>query len=240
MDQSRIPNYILIGMPASGKSSMGRNLARLMDRPFVDTDLLMAEQLGYGPGGLLEATETLGAFVRQEEAVVLTVQGTGQIIATGGSVVYSARAMQHLHSLGLVIYLFDYFGRIQRRVGPLDRRGVVGRPGQRFYDVYRDREQLYRHHADLIWQNCRFGPARSAHYLAGLLRFMEETGLTAAELGAVDLAGGSELESAMDFTAPWSLCPPDSGTDGPSRRQGRRRKRRGARGQRPSGQEKGD
>lgn len=165
-------NYVLIGMPASGKSSMGRQLAQILDRPFLDTDLVMKEKTGKTPGELMAATD-FPHFVRTEEAVILDIQAADSIIATGGSVVYSPLSMAHLKSMATIIYLEDSFRHIQRRVGALDSRGVIARPGQSFKEVYRERSRLYRHYADLTWSNYERPPWKSVYYLAALIRFME-------------------------------------------------------------------
>lgn len=168
-------SIILIGMPASGKSTLGRRLAGLTGRRFVDTDDLLRAQSGFGPSEL-NARLDFRSFVEREEETVLSLRGEGLVVATGGSVVYGRRGMQHLRALGTVVYLADSLKRIRLRVGGLKERGVLLKPGQSFAELYRERGRLYRRYADIIYENRRFRPAQSARILAALLRFIEGEG----------------------------------------------------------------
>lgn len=165
-------NYILIGMPASGKSSLGRRLAKHLGLRFVDTDELLKQETGLGPGGLF-ADKSFEESIRLEEQTVLQLSGQGMVIATGGSVVYGKNAMRHLQKMGTVIYLDDSLHKIKQRVGGLEERGVILRPGQSFDSLYYERSRLYRLYADITFNNRRLSPARAARLLSYLLRFIE-------------------------------------------------------------------
>ncbi len=165
-------NYILIGMPASGKSSLGRRIAKQLGLRFVDTDELLKTETGQGPSGL-NAKMSFKDFIRTEEETVLKLSGRGMVIATGGSVVYGSRAMQHLKHMGTVIYLEDSLHKIRQRVGGLEERGVILRPGQSFESLYNERTRLYRRYADIIFNNRRFNPGQAARILGNLIQFID-------------------------------------------------------------------
>ncbi len=165
-------NFILIGMPASGKSSLGRRLAKHLGLRFVDTDELLKRETGQTPGSLF-SDKSFEESVRIEEEMILQLRGQGMIIATGGSVVYGKMAMLHLQKMGTVIYLDDSLHKIRQRVGGLKERGVILRPGQSFEALYHERSRLYRRYADIIFNNRRLSPAKAARLLSYFIRFME-------------------------------------------------------------------
>ena len=88
-------NVILIGMPGSGKSTVGVVLAKLLGLHFCDTDLVLQQHCGKKLQEIIR-TEGDAAFFRHEEEVLAALDVQNTVIATGGSAVYSDRAMQHL------------------------------------------------------------------------------------------------------------------------------------------------
>lgn len=141
-------NIILIGMPASGKSTVGVVLAKLLGYDFVDTDLLIQRQTGLRLSEIIQ-TQGLDAFLAAEEAACLSLRVDHSVIATGGSVIYSDAAMRHLKGLGTVVYLSVDFKTLQTRLHDVRGRGVVLRPGQSLADLYAERVPLYRRYADV-------------------------------------------------------------------------------------------
>lgn len=150
-------NLILIGMPASGKSTLGQLLAQKLGLFFLDTDDVLQAQLGEPLQETINR-EGVCSFLKKEESAVLSIQTVGTVIATGGSVVYSETAMSHLKSQGLCIYLSVPFASIEARLQNLANRGVAIPAGNTLLDLYQERTPLYTHHADLIFQeNDTFG-----------------------------------------------------------------------------------
>jgi shikimate kinase len=141
-------NLALIGMPGAGKSTLGVLLAKRTARSFLDTDLLIqrAEH-----AALQEIIEERGveSFRRVEERIVLELDCSNSVIATGGSVVYSHAAMEHLGRLGPRIYLDPPLAELERRLGNLDQRGVIRGPGQDLEDLLEERRPLYERWADI-------------------------------------------------------------------------------------------
>lgn len=141
-------NVILIGMPASGKSTVGVLLAKAMGFDFLDTDLLIQRQTGQRLHELIAARGMEG-FLRLENDTLTTIAARRTVIATGGSAVFGREAMAHLHTLGRVVYLRLPLSEIARRVGDITTRGVVIAPGKTLADVYRERTPLYEAAADV-------------------------------------------------------------------------------------------
>ncbi|MFR5371714.1 MAG: shikimate kinase, partial [Eubacterium sp.] len=72
------------------------------------------------------------------------------VIATGGSVVYSESAMQHLKSMGTVIYLHLSYETMCERIKNVTTRGIVLKNGSSLLDMYNERLPLYNKYADKV------------------------------------------------------------------------------------------
>ena len=123
-------------------------LAKRSARSFLDTDLLIQQAEG---APLQEIIEKRGVefFRCVEERIVLGLDCSNAVIATGGSVVYSEAAMKHLGRLGRRIYLDVPLAELDRRLGNLDKRGVIRGPGQDLEDLLAERRPLYERWADI-------------------------------------------------------------------------------------------
>ena len=147
--QANSGNIILIGMPGSGKSTCGVVAAKLLLKNFFDTDLLIQNREGQRLQQIIDE-KGLDYFARAEEEAVLSLDIAGTVIATGGSVVYSPAAMDHLRRMGKVIYLHLEYETMCRRIQNLDSRGVVLQAGYTLQDMYKERLPLYRRYADAV------------------------------------------------------------------------------------------
>ncbi len=141
-------NIILIGLPSAGKSTIGVILAKTIRMDFIDTDIVIQEKTGKRLQEIidLQGTET---FLKIEEDTILSLQRSNAIISTGGSVVFSDRAMKHLKSYGIVVYLIISFEEMVRRLYNIKTRGIVLIPGQTLRDLYTQRIPLYEKYADV-------------------------------------------------------------------------------------------
>lgn len=142
-------NIILIGMPGAGKSTVGVVLAKRLGRPFLDSDLVIQEKEGRLLHEIIEQ-EGLDGFLRIEEEVNASLEAERAVIATGGSVVYGQKAMEHLKQIGTVIYLQLPLETIAERLGDLNERGVALQDGQSLQSLYEERVPLYEKYADVI------------------------------------------------------------------------------------------
>ncbi|MBW0147093.1 shikimate kinase [Marinobacter arenosus] len=141
-------NLILIGMPGSGKSTVGVLLAKRLGMGFVDTDLLIQEKAGRTLQDIVDH-DGYQALRHIEEEVLLDLEVQHQIISTGGSAVYSAKAMQHLKANGTVVFLDIPLALVIDRIGDHSARGISRRPDQSLEELFNERFQLYRQYADL-------------------------------------------------------------------------------------------
>lgn len=142
-------NIVLLGMPGSGKSTVGVLLAKRLGKRFIDTDLLIQEQEGRLLSEIIEA-EGLERFIEIENRVNASVEAENSVIAPGGSAIYGQEAMEHFRKIGEIVYLKLSFRSVARRLGDLTKRGVVFRPGQTLRALYKERCPLYEKYADYI------------------------------------------------------------------------------------------
>jgi shikimate kinase len=141
-------NLVLIGMPGSGKSTIGVILAKRSSHDFVDTDLLIQSAEHCSLQDILDKDGYLK--LREIEARVLQeLNVENHIISTGGSAVYSDAAMQHLRQNGTTIYLDVSLDTLRSRITDYETRGIAKRPDQSFDDLFQERTRLYRHYADI-------------------------------------------------------------------------------------------
>jgi shikimate kinase len=145
-------NLALIGMPGVGKSTVGVLLAKAAGRLFIDTDVYIQALETRSLQSIIDESG-LEAFCRMEEQHILCIDATNAVLATGGSVVYSPRLMQHLKETSLIIHLDLDLAAIKVRLGDLAARGVVIRKGESLDELYAERMPLYRKYAD-ITINC--------------------------------------------------------------------------------------
>ena len=142
-------NIILIGMPGVGKSTVGVLLAKRLGYHFVDSDLLLQAQAESRLREII-LTRGLETFRELEENVLCSLKEDRTVYATGGSAIYSERAMHHLQALGKIVFIDAPLEVLEARVRDMDARGVVVDPGQSYADLFKLRLPLYRQYADVI------------------------------------------------------------------------------------------
>lgn len=148
MSQS-VDNVVLIGMPGVGKSTLGVVLAKIINKQFVDADLVIQNKYGKTLQTLINERGVEG-FIALENETLGEIEVANAIVATGGSAVYSDKAMDHLREIGTVMYLEIPYESLVERLGDLDERGVVMRgDGMTLRDLFDERKPLYEKHADL-------------------------------------------------------------------------------------------
>lgn len=142
-------NIIFIGMPASGKSTVGVVIAKRLGYDFIDTDLLIQKQENRLLKEIIADVGNEG-FLAIENQVNREVEAERAVISPGGSVIYCKEAMEHFKAIGTVVYLQVSFETINRRISNAKNRGVVLKEGQTLRDLYEERTKLFEKYADYI------------------------------------------------------------------------------------------
>ena len=155
MDEKEMKtNIVLIGMPSCGKSTVGVLLAKRLGMSFLDSDLLIQEREGRLLHDIIRE-DGIDGFIRVENEVNAAIRAERTVISTGGSVIYGEEAMEHLCSIGTVIYLQIGYETLVERLGDYVHRGVVLPDGYTLRDMYDERSKLYERYADLTVRESR-------------------------------------------------------------------------------------
>ncbi len=141
-------NIVLIGMPGSGKSTVGVLLAKIIGYNFIDSDLLIQAREGKKLYEIINE-KGIDAFNQIENEVNASIETQNTVIATGGSVVYGKEAMEHLKQIGTVVFLDVSLNELKKRIRNMTTRGISMRPGQTFEDLYNERIALYNQYCDI-------------------------------------------------------------------------------------------
>lgn len=167
-------NITLIGMPGSGKSTVGVLLAKALGYDFLDVDLVIQNREQALLQDILDR-RGLDAFLQAEEDAVCSVRCSRTVIAPGGSAVCREKAALHLKALGPVVYLRVPLEELSGRIRNLSTRGIARKPGQTLADVMAYRAPLYERYADLVY-DCDAGTSL-ADTARALLRQLREKGM---------------------------------------------------------------
>ena len=141
-------NIILIGMPGSGKTTIGTELSEKIGYGYIDSDSVIVAREGMRLPQIIE-TKGREGFLDIEAKVNSELCADRCVIATGGSVIYRASAMEKLKTLGTIVYLKLSYETIASRLGDLKERGVALKEGFTLKDLYEERTPLYEKYADI-------------------------------------------------------------------------------------------
>ncbi len=174
--QLRRGNLYLVGLPGSGKSTLGRQLARRLDKTFVDADVELEQSLGVTIATIFEIEGEASFRDREEAALATLTNRTDVVLATGGGVVIRANNRERLRENGTVVYLHADPLTAFQRVRKSRNRPLLNTPDKlaRLEQLYRERDPLYREVADHVVSNDRHE----------LVRFADDLEASTADSGA--------------------------------------------------------
>jgi len=156
-------------MPGVGKSTVGVLLAKQLGLSFLDTDIYIQTREGKSLQEIIQIHGASG-FCDLEERCVLSVTVASHVIATGGSVVYRPKAMEHLRTNGVSVHLDLEVNRLKKRLNDVDARGVVIAHGQKLEDLYAERHPLYLKYADVTVETDGLTPDKVVTKLVDILK----------------------------------------------------------------------
>lgn len=161
-------NITLVGMPASGKSTVGVLLAKRLGFSFVDVDIVIQER----EKRLLKeiiAQEGMDGFMAVENRINASLDVDRSVIAPGGSVIYGNEAMEHLKEISTIVYLKLSYEDVKARLGNLVDRGVVLKKGMTLLDLYQERVPYYEKYADITVDETGQTAGQTVDYLRKLM-----------------------------------------------------------------------
>lgn len=141
-------NVILVGMPGCGKSTVGVVLAKSLGYDFTDTDLIIARKEGKKLQKLIDE-DGIQKFLQVENQVGKELSCSETVVATGGSMIMNPDAMEHLKSIGKVVYINVPLDVLKKRITNMKTRGIVFGKGETLDDVFAKRTPLYEKYADI-------------------------------------------------------------------------------------------
>ena len=143
-------NFILIGMPGSGKSTVGVILAKMLSFDFIDSDLVIQKRAGM-PLQQIINTKGNDYFSKLENDVNASLDVENTVIATGGSAIFCEGAMEHFRKIGKILYIKITCDEMQKRITNPTSRGIVLKDGQTLADMYKQRTPYYEKYADITF-----------------------------------------------------------------------------------------
>ncbi len=155
-------------MPGSGKSTLGRQLARRLGLIFVDADAELERRLGVTIPTIFEIEGEASFRDREEATIVDLVERTGIVLATGGGAVLRPANRERLKANGTVVYLHAEPATLRERTRKNRHRPLLNTadPLARLAELYAQRDALYREVADVVLESDREHVARFALNLA--------------------------------------------------------------------------
>ncbi len=159
---------VLIGMPGSGKSTLGKLISRRNGWAWVDTDYLLESWWGM-PLQAIRDHLGLEGFLKAEEEIVFSMRFYRTVISSGGSVVYSPQAMEHLAHQGKFVYLRADLETIKKRLMDTSTRGLAKKADQSIEDIFEQRKPLYEKYAALIVETDTDEPEKHADIIISWL-----------------------------------------------------------------------
>jgi shikimate kinase len=141
-------NLTLIGMPGAGKSTIGIILAKNLGLGFIDTDILIQINQQKSLQQIIDESDHLNLRAIEEKEI-LKINIENHVVATGGSVAYSEKAMTHLLGISKIIFLVANLGVIKKRIHNFETRGIAKEKDQTFRELFKERQILYKKYAEI-------------------------------------------------------------------------------------------
>ncbi|HOO61679.1 MAG TPA: shikimate kinase [Bacillota bacterium] len=139
---------VLVGMPGSGKSTVGAILASSLGVPFIDSDRIIMEKDGRRLQEIIDE-EGLDYFMALEEKALLSLDDSMKVVATGGSAVLSEHGMAYLSSIATIVFLDVDIYMLTHRLANAQKRGIVIAKNQTIISLYHERKPYYQRYADI-------------------------------------------------------------------------------------------
>jgi len=142
-------NIILIGMCSAGKTTLAKKIASKINYNYVDADEVIEKNRGETFQEFIDKLGEQEAILIEEKGLIQLSNLKKSVIATGGSAVYSKKAMIALKKNGIIVYLSLPFEIINKRLVDTDTRGIIGLKKKTLKELFEERIPLYKKYADI-------------------------------------------------------------------------------------------
>jgi len=148
-------NLILVGMMGSGKTTMGRTLARHLGKVFVDSDEEIQKRTGVNIPHIFDVEGESGFRLRETIVLADLVKRDNMVLATGGGVVLAGQNRSLLEQNGIVVYLRASVHDLWHRTRHDRNRPLLQTddPYGKLMELHQQRDPLYRQVADIVIQS---------------------------------------------------------------------------------------
>ncbi|MHA1723260.1 MAG: shikimate kinase [Promethearchaeota archaeon] len=140
----------LVGMPGSGKSTIGKLLAESLNYTFIDTDNYIEKREKKKLQQLIDEIGDESFCAIEEKCILELLPLNNHILAPGGSIIYSKKLMESLRNQSIIIFLDLPLNEIENRLKNKESRGIVGLKTKNLKELFKERVPLYKKYADLI------------------------------------------------------------------------------------------
>ena len=163
-------NLILVGLMGSGKTTMGRALAKHLDKAFVDSDEEIQQRTGVTIPHIFDIEGETGFRQRETAAIRELVERNDMVLATGGGAVLAEQSRELMQQNGIVIYLKASVHDLWQRTRHDRNRPLLqtADPHAKLTELFQQRDPLYLQVADIVMQSGK----QSAHAL--MLHLVDE------------------------------------------------------------------
>jgi len=160
-------NLFLVGLMGAGKTTLGRQLARRLDKRFVDADHELEARLGVTIPTIFEIEGEAGFRDREEAIINELTKMSGVVLATGGGAVLRAESRSRLRENGTVLYLHAEPETLWQRLRNSKHRPMLqaADPRNRLVELYQLRDPLYREVASHVIESDRDAVMRFVRWL---------------------------------------------------------------------------
>lgn len=152
-------NIYFIGLPGSGKSTLGRSLAKRLKKRFFDSDAYIVDKTGVSVDTIFELEGEAGFRWREENAISQLVKYRNMVLATGGGAVLSEINRYSLKATGYIIYLRSTPDFLAARLSKDQTRPLLTKNRlQDLQRLYNQRAMIYEMLADITYPIDEFTP----------------------------------------------------------------------------------
>ena len=169
-------NVYLIGLMGAGKTTVGKKVAAITGRPFVDTDQDIIARTGVSIQHIFEVEGEKGFRDRETDSLMRAGESGNSIVSTGGGIVLREQNVKIMQSTGIVVYLEVPFGILWNRLKGCQNRPLlqVANPKEKLKALMDERHPVYQNAATVDLRVLSDSSAKTANKIVNYLNNLPE------------------------------------------------------------------